>query len=267
MIERLAAGIAAWFALAAMQAPAAPPPLSVWRLDCGTMTEDVPMPSPWWRPAMPVPCFLVRHGTSYMLWDAGMSARLAGNPQRGMALAATLVDQLARIGVKPEQVGFVGISHYHGDHTGQASKFPAARLLIGAGDWAAIKSATPPQGVAPTHFAPWIEGKAPVSALVEDHDIFGDGRVTMLMAPGHTPGHSVLLVKLAGGNLLLVGDLWASHNDVLRDVMPDFNTSRAETLASRERIRRLADKLDATVILHHEAADIAKLPAFPQAAS
>jgi hypothetical protein len=48
--------------------------------------------------------------------------------------------------------------------------------------------------------------------------------------------------------------------------MPDFNSSRAETIASRDRIARLAEKLDATIILQHEPADIAKLPAFPQAA-
>ena len=48
--------------------------------------------------------------------------------------------------------------------------------------------------------------------------------------------------------------------------MPDFNTGRAETIASRERIARLAEKLDAVIILQHEPADIAKLPPFPQAA-
>ena len=43
-------------------------------------------------------------------------------------------------------------------------------------------------------------------------------------------------------------------------------TGRAETIASRDRIGRLAEKLDAVIILQHEPADIAKLPAFPAAA-
>jgi N-acyl homoserine lactone hydrolase len=66
--------------------------------------------------------------------------------------------------------------------------------------------------------------------------------------------------------VILAGDLWFSHSDALRGTMPDFNTSRAETLASREHIARMAEKLDATIILQHEPADIPKLPAFPQSA-
>jgi hypothetical protein len=48
--------------------------------------------------------------------------------------------------------------------------------------------------------------------------------------------------------------------------MPDFNSGRAETVASRERIARLAEKLDAVIILQHEPADVPKLPTFPQSA-
>ena len=268
-----AAGLGAlWLLLAAFQAPpakapAAPAEMALWRLDCGRIVEDMAQPSPWRREPLPVPCFLVRHGSRYLLWDAGTSARALGNAHPTIKLDRTISDQLAEIGVRPEQVEFVAISHYHGDHTGQASQFPKARLLIGAGDLAAMKSASPPAGVAPTHLAPWIEGGAPVDALVEDKDVFGDGRAVVLMTPGHTPGHSSLLVKLQGGNVLLSGDLWATHSDVIRGHMPEFNTSRAETLASRDRFSRLADKHDATVILQHEIADLAKLPVFPKAAS
>ncbi len=252
----------------AQPAPSRPAPeMSLWRLDCGRIEDGQSWSSPWLKAPMPVPCFLVRHGNRYLLWDAGISARALGNAHPTLKLDRTISDQLRQIGVKPEQIEFVGISHYHGDHTGQASQFPKARLLIGAGDLAALKASPPPGGAAPTHLAPWITGGAPVDALVEDKDVFGDGRVVVLTTPGHTPGHLALLVKLAGGNVMLSGDLWATHGNVLTDDMPEFNTSRAETAASRERFRRLAYKLDATVILQHEIADVAKLPAFPKAAS
>ena len=251
------------------QAPSsvAAPSLSLWRLDCGRIEDGLAWSSPWHKASMPVPCFLVRHGSRYLLWDAGLSARALGNAHPTLKLDRTISDQLGQIGVKPDQIEFVGISHYHGDHTGQASQFPKARLLIGAADLAALKASPTPGGAAPTHLAPWITGGAPVDALVEDKDVFGDGRVVVLTTPGHTPGHLALLVKLAGGNVMLSGDLWATHGNVLTDDMPPFNTSRAETEASRERFRRLAHKLDATVILQHEINDMAKLPAFPKAAS
>jgi len=263
----------AGLAAAALATPAAvavaePPPAKVklWRLDCGRLDENRASPWPWQQVATPTPCFLVAHGRRYLLWDAGLSRRAIGANHPVYKLERTVSEQLADIGVRPDQVEFVGISHYHGDHTGQASQFPAAKLLIGAGDFAALKSAQPPGGAAPTHIQPWIDGKAKVEALTGDHDVFGDGSVQILMTPGHTPGHSSLLVKLATGPIILTGDLWFSNSDALRATMPDFNTSRAETIASRERISRLAEKLDAVILIQHEPDDVDKLPVFPTAA-
>lgn len=260
----IAASLAA--GAAAQQAPTPAPPLKLWRLDCGRIEENGARAWPWQRVPTPTPCYLVGNGNRYLLWDAGTSKRALGNAHPTIKLDRTITDQLTQIGVRPEQVEFVGISHYHGDHTGQATQFPKAKLLIGAGDLEALKRSPPPVGAAPPHIQPWLDGAGPVEALREDHDVFGDGRVTVLMTPGHTPGHSALLVKLARGPVILAGDLWFSHADALRESIPDFNTSRAETIASRERISRLADKLDAVIILQHEPADTNKLPAFPAAA-
>lgn len=270
-MRRALAAAAAWAILAAMQAPPAPPAapasLAMWRLDCGRIMEEDEGTSPFNPQPMPIPCFLIRHGQRYMLWETGLSARALNDGHPTLKLDRTIADQLARIGVRPEQIEFIGISHYHGDHTGQASAFPRARLIIGAGDIEALRREPAPGGAAPSHLAPWLTGGAPLSALTADMDVFGDGSVVVLMTPGHTPGHTSLLVKLPSGNVILSGDLWATHENVLRDSMPDFNTSRAETAASRERIRRMIERLDATLILQHEALDVARLPAFPEAAT
>ena len=268
MMARLAAAAAAalaWVVLAGA-VPAPDPKLALWRLDCWRLVEPDRKPLPWKEPDMPVGCYLVRHGDRYLLWDAGVSVRALGNAHPTIKLDRTIEDQLRQIGVRPDQIEFVAISHYHGDHTGQAARFPKAQLIIGAGDLAALKRTPVPGGAAPTHLAPWITGGAALSERTEDMDVFGDGSVVVLMTPGHTPGHMSLLVKLASRPVLISGDLWATHENVLTDDMPEFNTSRAETAASRERIRRLAYKHDAMVVLQHEPDDINKLPPFPQAA-
>jgi glyoxylase-like metal-dependent hydrolase (beta-lactamase superfamily II) len=259
----LAAAVAVTSTASAQKAE---PKVKLWRLDCGTINDGEPVPSPWSKRPVPVPCFVVQHGASYLLWDAGLSARALGNQHPTLKLNRTVSDQLKQIGIRPEQIGFVGISHYHGDHTGQALQFPKAKLLIGARDFEALKSATPPPGSAPTHIKAWLDGTSPAEPLTEDKDVFGDGKVTVLMTPGHTPGHTSLMVKLASGTVILGGDLWFTHADALRERMPEFNTSRAETLASRDRISRLADKHDATIILQHEPGDVDLLPAFPNSA-
>ena len=258
-MKRILAGLLMVSTGAMAQAPDKAPaaaPLKLWRLDCGRLDENKARPWAWQKVPTPTPCFLISNGNRYLLWDTGLSKRAIGANHPVAKLERTITDQLTQIGVKPEQIEFIGISHYHGDHTGQATQFPKAKLLIGAGDLAALKSATPPGGAAPSHIQQWIDGTSPVEPLTDDRDVFGDERVTILMTRGHTPGHSSLLVKLATGPVILAGDLWFSHSDALRATMPDFNTGRAETIASRERIARLAEKLDAVIILQHDPADI-----------
>lgn len=89
----------------------------------------------------------------------------------------------------------------------------------------------------------------------------------MLRLPGHTPGHSGLLVRLKEkGPVLLTGDLAHFSENYESNGVPTFNVNRAESLASLDRFKKLADNLKATVIIQHEPADVGKLPAFPQAA-
>lgn len=247
--------------------------ISLTRLDCGSITVsdfDVFADTylyPGKRKALTSSCYLIRHGDRYMLWDTGVSGALAGRPATTqsvftIALKARLVDQLARIGVKPGDVGFVGISHYHDDHTGQAADFPAATLLVGSGDWDAIKA----RPETAKRFEPWISGGSKVEPVARDKDVFGDKSVTILDMPGHTPGHKALLVRLKSGPVLLTGDLYHATEQVANRGVPAFNTNRADTLASFDRFQAIARNLKAKVIIQHEAADIAKLPAFPKAA-
>src|SRR5262249_16015768 len=157
---------------------------------------------------------------------------------------------------------YVAISHYHGDHTGQVSSFPKATLLIGKGDWDVITDPKAGATVNPAQFANWISGGGKVEPLTGDRDVFGDGTVIVLSPPGPTPGHRRLLVKLKEmGNVLITGDLAHFHENYDSNGVPTFNTDRAATLASLDRFKKLATNLKATVIIQHDARDVAKLPA------
>ena len=207
-------------------------------------------------------CYLIKHGDQYMLWDTGHSMTAPN-----VAPKVSLVDQLAQLGVKPEQIQYVGISHYHADHTGQVASFPQSTLLIGKGDWDAVINPKPAAGVNAPPFAHWISGGGKVEPLPADKDVFGDGAVVILNTPGHTPGHHSLLVKLKEkGNVLISGDLVHFQENYESNGVPWFNASRADTLASIDRFKKLAATFKATVIIQHDARDVGKLPAFPAAA-
>jgi N-acyl homoserine lactone hydrolase len=275
MLKRAMAAALGFLALTAMQAPpAARPAMSLWRLDCGDfqindinafMSDTSEYPA---RPKHLVgSCYLIRHGDTYMLWDTGLSGALVGhpdvNPVMTLNLHGRIVDQLARINVRPDQVSIVGISHYHGDHTGQARDFPGARLLMGAADLAVLRGRP---AAAQADLARWLTGGGQVTEVQGDLDVFGDGSVVMLNMPGHTPGHHALLIRLASGPVMLSGDTYHFTEQVAHRGVPPFNTDRADSLASMDRFDRLARNLHARVIIQHEPADVARLPAFPAAA-
>jgi N-acyl homoserine lactone hydrolase len=249
------------------------PRMQMWRLDCGTIDvanldvfSDAFLYSGQ-KKTLTDSCYLIRHGEDYLLWDTGLPGELAGKtaPPSGpftLSLHTRLVEQLARIGVSPDQVDFVGISHNHDDHMGQAADFPKATLLIGAEDFEATK-----KGPSEALLAPWIKGGAKAEPVAGDRDVFGDGSVVMLDMPGHTTGHHSLLVRLPKtGNVLLTGDLYHFTENVRNRGVPGFNADRADTLASMDRFQAIAKNLKARMIIQHEAGDVGKLPVFPQAA-
>lgn len=265
------------FAQTTSNTAAAPADLEMWRLDCGSIqVNDLNQFSDTKAYTgksytLTASCYLIRHGKDYLLWDAGLPEALLGAPQKASAamaptLTTTVVSQLKALGLAPEEIGRVGISHYHFDHIGQAAHFAQATLLIGDADLQALKSGNPDVDAKP--LAPWITGSGKTQAVKGDKDVFGDGSVTMLALPGHTPGHTGLLVRLAKtGPVLLSGDVAHFTQNLATSGVPTFNTNRADSLASMDRFRKLGESLKATVILQHEPTDVSKLPAFPASAN
>ena len=269
--------LAAILLLLTASAAAAAPKVTLSRIDCGTEPER---PRSFFSDTYefgdePVrlvdSCYLIRHGDDYLLWEAGT------RPGEGPARYEPLTRVLARAGVPLDRIRFLGISHFHSDHTAQAADFARATLLIGKADWDVLSAQAPPADRgndlqafenwrAP--FSPWIHGGGTVKALMADEDVFGDRTVTMLAMPGHTPGHFVLLVRLErSGPVLLSGDL-AHFRENYEDngVPPTWGFNRAASLASLDRFKRIAANLHATVVIQHDARDIPKVPAFPAAA-
>jgi len=86
-----------------------------------------------------------------------------------------------------------------------------------------------------------------------DKDLFGDGSLIILSTPGHTPGHQSLLVHLAKtGNVVLSGDVvhFQSNWDARR--VPGFNSDKAASAASMDKIARILDEKHAQLWINHD---------------
>ena len=257
-------------ALAAATAFAQAPEVTLTRFECGT-----PRPAfllnerfsdtyayPGQSLQFTFSCYLIKHGNDYMIWDTGFA------PDAGpTAPKETLAQQVEKVGVKPEQVKYVGISHYHTDHIGGAQFFPGATLLIGRGDWEGLTAAKPPEGINPALLKHWVGGGGKVEVVPTDKDVFGDGTVRMIYTPGHTPGHHSLLVMLPKmGPVILVGDAVHFRENYETNGVPFFNHDRSQTIASIDRIKKILGNLKGTVVIQHDPRDIPKLPVAPESA-
>ena len=262
-------GLALAGVFAAVSAWAQAPEVTLWRLDCGTAAKPTVLVERF-SDTLAYPadkaltftysCYLIKHGSEYMVWDTGFAPGANANAPK-----VSLADQLKQVNVTPEQVKYVGISHFHADHTGQLGPLSNATLLIGKGDWDGVNAKMPGANV--DGFKEWIGTSRKVEPLTIDKDVFGDGSVVVLRTPGHTPGHSSLLVRLKGmGPVILMGDLAHFRENYESDGVPMFNFDRAQTVASLERVKKMAANLKATIVIQHDMRDIARLPAFPAAA-
>lgn len=209
------------------------------------------------------PCYLIRHPKGDLIWDTGV-------PQAGPAVAnpptPRLTDQLKTLGLTPADIEFVSVSHDHFDHIGNGGLFAAHSTWIV--DEKEREHAFRPDARKDPNFAGYsaLENARTVQITGgKDYDVFGDGTATIIAAPGHTPGHRVLLLRLRGaGNVLLTGDLWHIAESRAAKRVPRFNFDKAQTLASYEKVEAIAAKEKARVVRQHVPEDFTRLPKFPE---
>jgi glyoxylase-like metal-dependent hydrolase (beta-lactamase superfamily II) len=182
-------------------------------------------------------------------------------------LDKSLTDQLAEIGLKPGDIGRVAISHTHGDHIGNMGLFPDSTILMQRAEYTWIHSPDGPNDNVNQlmALARTLLGTPKHLQLIDgDTDIFGDGSVTLVSTPGHTPGHQSLLLHLRkSGFIVLSGDVVHLEENFEKDIVPSLNTDKAQSIASMERIRRMIATYKATMFINHDKSQIDKLKLIP----
>jgi len=199
-------------------------------------------------------CYLIKHAKGWFLWDTGIADAVASMPN-GLVPAdpkavvwrrpKTLAAQLDQLGVKPADVKWMGISHSHPDHTGNVEMFPQATLYVQKAeyDWPGANN------------EPRFKPSHPVELLSGDKDVLGDGSLTILSTPGHTPGHQSLLVKLPRtGAVVFSGDAVHFKSNWDNRVVPSMNVSKDQTSASMQKIADTLDKEKAQLWINHDKA-------------
>lgn len=215
-----------------------------------------------------VPCYVIEHEKGLLLWDGGLPKAVAD--AKGavavdggtMVYKRWIVDQLADMDISPGDVTHVAYSHLHFDHAGAANAFLESEVLMQKTEWdAAFGNGS--EFVDTTLFDGLKE--AGVTLIDGDHDVFGDGSVKLIYAPGHTPGHQVLLIALENtGQVLLSGDLYHTRANRRLRRAPTFNYDAEQTLRSMVKVEKLLSEEGATLWIEHDKALADTLKKAPQ---
>lgn len=260
----------------------APKTVRLYVFDCGLLnitTEGVQRyhvtPAEVGETRMSVPCFLIAHPRGTLMWDLGVipdstveaqpqGARSAVNITAAAVVTRTLRSQLAQVGYRPEDITYFAVSHAHRDHSANANQFARSTWLARSAErdfmWTDNN-----ERVDPSFYTELRNSKSVTILDKDEFDVFGDGRVVIKSAPGHTPGHQVLVLRLAStGRVMLSGDLYHYPPErTLHRAPPDNEFSVQQSAASRVMIEEYLQRTKTQLWIEHDFVANARLKKAP----
>ncbi len=249
--------------------------IKLYTLDCGTIDMfDISAFSSeghfdGQKATLADPCYLIRHPKGDFLWETGLDQSIAdhkGGINAGygqLTVKAKLTDQLAELGLATADIDYLGLSHWHPDHSGNAGLFTNSTLLLNQKEHEFMFSAT--MKAQAESYAVWAPLEAAKTiTFTGDYDVFGDGKVIIKYMPGHTVGHSALYLELGeAGNFLFSGDLY-THADARKlGAVAAFSADMDDVKTSQKAFEAFAKEKNARIIIQHEMQDFKSLPQFP----
>ena len=226
-----------------------------------------------------VACYLVAHPRGLLMWDTcavpdaewtptgqpvAQRLVLADGAECRVTIQSSLDAQLKATGHRAADVTHLALSHYHWDHTANANAFAAATWLVPSAERQAMFAEKPAGTERPATYAR-LQSSKTVTVTAAEHDVFGDGTVILKQAPGHTPGHQVLYLKLAKtGGVLLSGDLYHYPQERTMNRYPTFEFNEEQTRTSRAGVEAFMMRTGARLWIQHDLTAHAKLNKAPQ---
>ena len=236
--------------------------MRLYVIPLGIVEVDVGKFMPWEpergeRYSGPVAAFLIQTDDGKnVLVDTGLSPDHIADPECRIPKPDVVVEmrpeddirhQLALIGVEPEDVDTVVITHFDFDHAGGNRFFPDAQFVVQREQYEYAK-ATPGRCFAQDWDLPELDYRL----LDGDHELLLG--VELVVTPGHAPGHQSVIVRGLEntGTVILTSD--AAHTHVEFEEERVDGTPDPETiLASIRKLKRIRDAENATLLLNHDA--------------
>jgi N-acyl homoserine lactone hydrolase len=240
----------------------------LWALDAPRFTVDssLLLVGSLGEIEIPISSYLIEHPRGLVLFDTQcMPKAIDEGPEAAYGPLAGVINmvatpelrldrQIEALGFKTTDVTHVIASHLHFDHAGGLYLFPNARFYMGEGE---MRHAYWPEPAGAAFFV--LEDLLPLRGFnwteipsYMDHDLFGDGSITLMSTPGHTPGELSILLRLPSRNFILTGDTAHLAGGVEGLAPMPFGYNTNDAVRSLRKLRLMSEANEAYIWINHD---------------
>lgn len=223
---------------------------------------------------IPIGFFVIKHPKGNVIFDTGNNdkvisdtgywGKLASVFEPKMTASDAMDAQLAKIGLKTDDIKYVVVSHMHLDHGGNVGKFPNSTIVIQNDElhFAMFPDEPYAAGYIPDDVSVLRSGVGAsqpnamkMLRLDADFDLFGDGSLVIHRSPGHTKGTQMLTVRLPKtGSVILTSDAAYFRDNVEKNQIPNIVLAYDATgiIKGYDWIRRMIATENASYFTSHD---------------
>lgn len=232
-----------------------------------------------WTEWLPIYAWVIMHPEGVILVDTGETARTAEpgyfprwHPyyrlavQMDVAPEQEIGPQLRRLGIAPDDVRTVVMTHLHTDHAGGLHHLPNSQLLVSGDEHRAAQGVSGKiAGYLPQHWPTWFAPEpitfqpVTVGPFQQSMPVTTASDVIIVPTPGHTPHHVSVIVRGDGVDYFLAGDTSYTEK-ALMDRQPDGVSPKAQTaVATMDAILTYSRATPTVYLPSHDPASAARL--------
>jgi glyoxylase-like metal-dependent hydrolase (beta-lactamase superfamily II) len=231
-----------------------------------------------WSGWLPTYAWAIEHPEGVILVDTGASAALKRLPRWhpyfqlavrfDIAPEQELGPQLRALGVRPQDVRQVVLTHLHIDHDAGLADFPDSEILVSAGELARASGvAGRVRAYLPQRWPSWLDPR-PLDLAPEAYGPFARSRrltargdVVAVATPGHTPDHVSVIVEDGDTAIFLAGDTSYTERTMLDRRVDGVSPDESDAAATLDAIRRFAATRRTIYLPTHDPAAARRLAA------
>lgn len=238
------------------------------------------MLDPTWTEPLPIYAWVIEHPEGVIVIDTGETARSSEpgyfpwwHPYFRLAVKTwvrpeeEIGPRLQTLGISPDEVRWLIMTHLHTDHAGGLHHFPKAEILVSRTEYQMASGTSGRlRGFLPNRWPAWFAPRLvdfdpePLGPFPQSLALTEAGDVHLVPTPGHTDGHLSVILEENGTSLFLAGDTSYSEQLMLEGVADGVGNERI-ALQTLERIRRYAQRWPTVYLPSHDPESAGRLAA------